>query len=58
MNKGLNSFPVKTLATIMKELKHEWVDVVKVDIEGAEWGFLEYQIARRLPLPFTQLQAS
>lgn len=56
MNKGYTAFPVKTLGTIMKELKHDWVDVMKVDIEGAEWGFLADLVAKRLPLPFTQLQ--
>ena len=32
MKKGHTSFPVKSLATITKELQHEWVDVMKVDV--------------------------
>ncbi|KAI2510585.1 methyltransferase domain-containing protein [Fragilaria crotonensis] len=33
-------FPVKSLATIMKELGHSHVDYLKVDVEGYEWDFL------------------
>jgi FkbM family methyltransferase len=33
--------PVKKLSTIMKELGHTKVDVLKMDIEGAEYGVLE-----------------
>lgn len=40
----------------MKQLNHKWVDVMKVDIEGAEWGFLQHLVTRKVPLPFTQLQ--
>jgi FkbM family methyltransferase len=32
--------PAKTLTTIMKELGHEQIDVLKMDIEGAEYGVL------------------
>jgi FkbM family methyltransferase len=37
--KGL-SFPIKSIATIMNELKHTHVDYLKVDVEGYEWNFL------------------
>lgn len=30
MGRSVTSIPVKTLATIMHELHHEWVDVLKV----------------------------
>ncbi len=42
--KGLDkkfSLPVKTLKTIMKELGHDRVDILKVDVEGSEYAFLE-----------------
>jgi FkbM family methyltransferase len=35
------SVPVKKLATIMKELGHARIDVMKMDIEGAEYDVLE-----------------
>ena len=35
-------FPVKSLATIMKELNHTHVDYLKVDVEGYEWDFLSH----------------
>jgi len=35
------TFPVKCLRTIMKELGHETIDVLKLDIEGAEYEVLE-----------------
>lgn len=33
--------PAKTLATIVQDLGHDWVDVLKMDIEGAEYGVLD-----------------
>lgn len=35
--------PVKTLPTIMKELRHEGrsIDILKIDVEGSEYAFLE-----------------
>jgi hypothetical protein len=33
-------FPVKSIATIMKEMKHTHVDYLKADVEGYEWEFL------------------
>lgn len=35
------NLPVKTLGGIMRELKHNYVDVLKLDVEGSEWMFLE-----------------
>ena len=56
MSRGLSSFEVKKLSTIMKELGHAWVDVLKIDIEGNEWPVLEAMIADKAPLMFTQMQ--
>ena len=56
MSRGLSSFQVKKLSTIMKELGHKWVDVLKIDIEGNEWPVLEAMIADKAPLMFTQMQ--
>jgi FkbM family methyltransferase len=33
--------PVKRLATVLKELGHQRLDVLKIDIEGAEYAVLE-----------------
>ena len=32
-------FPIKSIATIMKELNHTHVDYLKIDVEGFEWNF-------------------
>jgi FkbM family methyltransferase len=36
--------PVKTLDTIMKELGHDHVDILKLDVEGSEYAFLEHAL--------------
>ena len=56
MSRGLPSFKVKTLSTIMRELGHKWVDVLKIDIEGNEWPVLEQMVTDKRPLMFTQMQ--
>lgn len=33
--------PVDTLANITKTLGHRHIDILKVDVEGSEWGSLE-----------------
>jgi len=38
------TLPVKTLQTIMRELGHKVVDVMKMDVEGSEYMFLESAI--------------
>lgn len=59
---GGRTMPVRTLATLMREHGHAWVDLLKVDIEGAEWDVLESLVAqgggggRRPLLPITQAQ--
>lgn len=40
----------------MQELGHDWVDVLKIDIEGAEWEVLDSILRSPGIAPFTQLQ--
>jgi hypothetical protein len=40
----------------VQELGHNWVDVLKIDIEGAEWEVLDNLLNQTGTLPFTQLQ--
>jgi hypothetical protein len=48
--------PVRTLRTLMHERGHTWIDVLKMDIEGAEWPVLNAFIEAGAPLPATQAQ--
>ena len=47
---------MRALSEILGELQHQWIDVLKMDIEGAEWPLLEswYRVQNRT-LPATQL---
>ena len=54
------SYDLKSLPTIMKELGHTWIDVLKMDIEGAEYKVLSaivqhYKSAEQV-IPITQAQ--
>jgi FkbM family methyltransferase len=40
--------PVKRLGTVMKELGHERLDVLKIDIEGSEYAVLDDLLASEL----------
>ena len=42
----------------MADLGHDWIDVLKVDVEGMEWLIMESWLAAWDVLPFTQLQVS
>ena len=42
--------PVKRLAGIMAELGHDHIDVLKMDIEGAEYAVIEDIVASRLSI--------
>ena len=53
---GVHAMELRTLGSIMADLGHTWVDIFKVDIEGAEWGVLQGLLASNAPLPFTQMQ--
>ena len=59
-NRVVNSYELKTLPAIMKELGHDWVHVFKMDIEGAEYEVLpsimtHYAEAQQV-VPVTQAQ--
>eukprot|EP00884_Botryococcus_braunii_P022683 jgi/Botrbrau1/9099/Bobra.0305s0006.1 len=56
LGKNFDGFHVKSLPTIMKELGHNWIDVLKIDIEGAEWEVLDSILLDPEVAPFTQLQ--
>lgn len=47
---GKVTVPVKRLSTIARELGHRAVDVLKMDIEGAEYGVIEQLAAEDLPV--------
>ncbi|KAK9819754.1 hypothetical protein WJX72_001973 [[Myrmecia] bisecta] len=47
---------VKKLSTIMAQLGHAWVDVLKMDVEGSEWHTITQWLEGFRQLPFTQLQ--
>lgn len=41
---------VKPLTTIMAELGHDHIDLLKIDIEGAEYEVLENIVAKQIPV--------
>jgi FkbM family methyltransferase len=47
---GAIEMPVKRLTTILSELGHERVDLLKMDIEGAEYAVIE-DLLKHVPLP-------
>ena len=47
---------MKNLNDIMKELGHTYLDVLKVDVDGAEWRSFEYIYDLMKTLPADQLQ--
>jgi len=51
-----NVYPVQTLGTIMANLRHSWIDVLKVDIEGGEWAIFEKLFEEAQIIPATQIQ--
>lgn len=42
--------PVRELAGIMKELGHDHIDILKMDIEGSEYEVIEDLLARKIPI--------
>jgi FkbM family methyltransferase len=42
--------PVRRLSTLMRELGHEYLDVLKLDIEGGEYDVLADLLAESLPV--------
>ncbi len=43
--------PVKTLGTIMTQLDHKQVDILKMDIEGTEYDVIDYIYYTQIPRP-------
>ena len=50
------SCPMRNLKQIMQELGHSHVDILKVDIDGAEWRSFDYIYKAMDSLPTDQLQ--
>jgi hypothetical protein len=50
--------PTYTLKTLMRGNGHDWIDILKIDIEGAEFKALTDLLVayKGQPLPFGQLQ--
>jgi FkbM family methyltransferase len=46
--KGAQPLPVKRLGTIMRELGHDHVDLLKLDIEGFEYAVIEDMLANEI----------
>jgi hypothetical protein len=45
-----------SLESIMADLQHAWIDILKIDIESHEWGlFTDFYAAHGARLPATQL---
>ena len=42
--------PVQTVGSLMRELGHPRIDLLKLDIEGAEYGVVAKLISQRLPV--------
>ena len=42
--------PVRSLATIMRQLGHDHIDIVKMDIEGAEYQVIDTIVAANIPI--------
>eukprot|EP01084_Bolivina_argentea_P276634 472051_1 len=53
-NKNMISAKVNTLQNWMKRFNHNYIDILKMDIEGSEYDVLEQLIKDNI-LPFTQL---
>jgi FkbM family methyltransferase len=52
-NQVTHTLPVRRLSSILGELGHEKIDILKIDIEGAEYGVIGDILA--LPVPATQV---
>jgi hypothetical protein len=51
-----NTNESSTLMTLMKENGHEWIDFLKMDVEGSEFGVLSQIMDEFETLPFSQMQ--
>lgn len=56
----VNEYQLKSLPSIMAELQHSWIDILKMDIEGAEYDVLPALVthysALNQRIPVTQAQ--
>ncbi|KAI7830512.1 methyltransferase domain-containing protein [Gamsiella multidivaricata] len=50
------SIPWRTLRSLMKENGHDWIDILKIDIEGSEYPTFNAMMDDFDVLPFSQLQ--
>jgi hypothetical protein len=46
---------MKNLKDIMTELGHDWIDILKIDIDGAEWRSLDFVYQKMKSAPASQL---
>lgn len=59
-DRSVPSYELKSLPSIMRDLGHKWIDVLKMDVEGAEYSVLQsivqhYKRANQT-VPITQAQ--
>ena len=50
------NWETKSLDAVMKSFGHSWIDVLKMDIEGGEWEFLDYLLRTGKPIPVGQVR--
>ena len=51
-----STWQTKSLEAVMSGLGHAWIDVLKMDIEGGEWDFLEFLFKEAKPIPVGQVR--
>lgn len=51
-----STWQTKSLESVMNGLGHAWIDVLKMDIEGGEWDFLEYLFKEAKSIPVGQVR--
>ena len=44
------------VAVCAQELGHNWIDVMKIDVEGSEYDVFQQVAQSKTPMPFTQMQ--
>ena len=52
-----STWQTKSLEAVMSGFGHSWIDVLKMDIEGGEWEFLDYLLQAGKPIPVGQVCA-
>ena len=45
---GQVSLPVRNIAAVMKELGHDHIELLKLDVEGSEYAILEHLLSRKI----------